>query len=234
MLYSSPIFSQGNSQPNGQPSDPKGKGRYFDVNPDPKDFFVGMTTSNTNITLVMTVGKQNPVSMAIFVGHGEEKTPDNSPAKWIPYTDKVKVDLGEEDGERHIYVAVKWDATQSGYDGSGFGVTVSRSKPNVWLVNPKEQKTSKSVIVVQGYTSKPIESCQYDLYDQAGKETVRNEDGLVGASIPDGVVFTNDNNFSCMDVNLTPGTNTMVLHCVDEGGKMTTTNFVFIRTTKDD
>ncbi len=212
--------------------------KYFDVETDPDDFFGDMSTRKRAITLRMITGKTKPELLAVFVGRGKEsKDPGNSPAEWIPYADKVEVDLGAGDGERQIFVAAKWKATDKGYEGSGFGLTVNRSraKPLIVITNPVERVVSQPVIQLQGYSPKRLDRISYELFDQSGKKVIADGDGFVTDQYFDKASFEfTTNYFKCTDVELQPGTNRIVLRCVDEADNAATRNLIYVFSTAGD
>jgi hypothetical protein len=232
-LFLSLIHSSAPAQVSrGNRFDPKMHQRYFDVKAaNPAEFFSGLTTTNTRITLKLIIGQQTPEAIALFVGHGQNLNPRNSPARWIPFTEILPVDLGDEDGERSIFVAARWKATDRNYEGSGFGVTVSRSHSAVWIIRPRELTTSQPIIQLQGRATKKLLRCSYDLLDQQGTVVRSDEDAGAGANYPGGDPQAD---FTCFDVALTPGTNTFVLRCTDEGGTTTTTNVAVVFSTVGD
>ncbi|HEX5219516.1 MAG TPA: hypothetical protein VFZ59_08100 [Verrucomicrobiae bacterium] len=212
--------------------DPKMHQRYFDVQAaNPAEFSSGLTTTNARITLKLIIGQQTPEVIAVFVGRGEDLDPDNTPARWIPFTETLPVDLGEGDGERHIFVAARWKATDRNYEGSGFEVTVSRSRAAVWITRPKQLVTSQPVIQLQGRATRKLVRCSYDQFDQKGNVVQQDEDAGAGVNYPGG---DPDADFTCIDVELTPGTNTFVLRCTDESGLTTTTNVTVVFSTAGD
>jgi hypothetical protein len=139
-LWVSAFAQEGWHYPDGSPFDAKKIDRYFDIDTaDWREFDTGlpnaesMDTTNTVVTLKFISGNQLPDAIAIRVFYGnswsdekvdEEKTMTN----WIPFQEKMKVDLGEGDGERLVYAIAKWNTknAKSGLirTGSGFGVRV--------------------------------------------------------------------------------------------------------------
>lgn len=209
--------------------------RYFDAEPIGDGIGGNMATSRTNITIEMITGKNEPELIAVFVGRGEEKDPDNSEAQWMPFQRRVMVDLGEGDGPRHIFVAARWKASDTGCEGTGWGMTVLRSAPAIHITEPATRIVSQPVIQLKGYSPRELERITYDVLDQGGQMTVGGEDGFVTDSHfdPEQFEFTT-NYFQCFDIELTPGTNTVVLRCEDLAGNSTTTNLLYVFTTAGD
>jgi hypothetical protein len=99
----------------------------FDVNAVPDEFFENMKTTNTQITLVMTIGELKPDGMAISIVRGNRDDAPK-PTNWVQFQEKIKVDLGAGDGERYIDVAVRWNSPHgTNSQSSGFGVAVEGS-----------------------------------------------------------------------------------------------------------
>jgi len=129
-------FGQNNwRNPDGSPYDFKKIDRYMDVDTDWHEFYTGlpnaepMDTTNTIITLTMIVGRELPDAIAVRVFPGNQFV-EGAMTNWIPYQEKIKVDLGEGDGERNVYVVAKWNSKPGlTRTGSGFGVTVKGRGP---------------------------------------------------------------------------------------------------------
>lgn len=209
--------------------------RYFDAEPDYAGIGGNMTTTNTVVTVRMITGKTKPQFIAVFVGREQQKDPRNAEAKWMPYTDRVAVDLGEGDGKRHIFVAARWKATDTGYTGGGWDITVQRSKPVICITDPRQTITSQPVIQLKGYSLKSIGAIKYDVFNQAGQKVRSDVDGFATDKVFDDKLFDYTTNyFQCYDILLTPGTNTIELRCADLAGNTTTTNLVYVFTTAGD
>lgn len=209
--------------------------RYFDARPDDDGIGGNMTTRNTNMAIHMITGKNKPEVIAIFVSRDKPQDPDNAPAKWMPFKEWVTVDLGEGDGSRNIFVAAKWKASDERYDGSGWGMTVRRSGPTIWIKEPPPGVISQPIIQIKGVSTCELGGINYDVLDQAGQRTTSDEIGFVTDSFFDEKLFEYTTNwFECLDVELSPGTNTVVVRCLDDAGNVTTTNLVYVFTTAGD
>lgn len=156
-------------------------------------------------------------------------------AKWIPFQTNLLVDLGPGDGKREILFSYRYKG-QTRRDGwGGSGIMVQTILPFIVITNPKQKITSQPVVQFQGYCSKALSTIHYDLLNQNGDKTVSGGDGFVNDQYIDRVLFEfTTNYFTCYDVQLSPGTNTFVLHCTDQAGNTLTTNFVVVFTTVGD
>lgn len=226
--FRGPLGCEARAQPR---FDPKKYERYFDVNvANPAEFHSGLTTSNTQISLTVIIGRETPDAIAVLVG--TPRPPLESPSiKWLRYTNWLRVDLGDTDGDRSIYVAARWKGARYSYHGTGFDVTLLRARPKIWITRPETLVTSRSPVQIQGRAGKHIVQCSYDHLDQAGQMLAQNEDGLAGSNYPGGDPQAA---FTLFDVALSLGTNQFVLRCTDEGGNTTTTNFFVVYSTAGD
>jgi hypothetical protein len=73
------------------------------------------------------------------------------------------------------------------------------------------------MIQLQGYTDEPVQRIRYDLFNASNH--VSEAEGFVNHQYFDPVTSeTTTNYFSCYDIELAPGTNTIVLRCEDLAG----------------
>lgn len=235
--YANAASVQTNSS-QSNPVDIRKLDRYFDVQTEPSEFFGDMSTRERSITLTLVTGKDKPEALAVFVGKGEEeKDPGNSPTEWIPFSDKLKVDLGEGDGKRQIFIAARWKATDKGYTGTGFGVTVFRSRtgPTIVITNPSSKVTSQPIIQLQGYSPSNLGRIEYEVFTQNEATPLDKGEGHVTDRHFDRATFEWTTNwFQCWDIELKPGTNRIVLRCADMAGNQTTTNLIIVFSTVGD
>ncbi len=158
-------------------------------------------------------------------------------AKWIPFQRSLLVDLGPGDGTRHIKFGYRYKGQTKPESWSGSKITVVTAKPAIWIVNPTNVIQSQPVIQLQGYSSRRLHLLQYDRYDERGQKVLANETGFpCSKPTTGGYPFEpwEDNYFTCFDVELSPGTNTLVLRCRDDAGNSIATNLVYVFTTAGD
>jgi hypothetical protein len=116
-------------------------------------------------------------------------------------------------------------------------VTVQTALPVISIVSPTNFVTSQPVIQLQGTSSQELKSVRYDCYNEKGEKVVADAQGYAGGTYGGDTKFQSRHGrdyFTCFDMDLTPGTNTLVLHLSDDAGNSMTTNLVVIFTTVGD
>jgi hypothetical protein len=142
------------------------------------------------------------------------------------------VDLGPGDGRREMMFSFRYRGQSHGDSWGGGGLVVRTLMPDIGIISPKEHVTSRPVAQLSCYFSSDANQIKYDVYDQNGLLTVNKENGLVHDTYYDqNLAQTTTNYFNCVDVPLSPGTNTVVIHCEDRIGNVVNTNFVIVFTT---
>lgn len=164
---------------------------------------------------------------------GNLGSPDFDKAEWVPFKTNLTVDFGPGDGARWLWVSFKSGNNQPKWDSHH--IIVQTSRPVIQFTNPKESVISQPMIHLKGYCSDDLGSpLYYQVFDQNGVVTASGE-GLVNDKYYDTslAAFTT-NYFTCYDIQLSPGTNTIVLQGTDSAGFSFTTNFVCVFTTAGD
>lgn len=150
-------------------------------------------------------------------------------ARWIPFATNLLVDLGPGDGQREMYFSYRYKGQTVSGGWEGGGITVQTLKPLVVITNPPHQVTSQPIIQLQGYCSKALAGVVYDLLNQNGEKVVIDGSGYVTDQYFDQALFEfTTNYFTCYDVQLTPGTNSITLRCTDQAGNTVTTNLTYV------
>lgn len=232
-LLTNPAQSQG--IPPEQRASPSERGRVGNVGPDERMVMLRLLrfVTNSHIQVPVEAGDKVPMRMAVQVvpaGRGAPVWPDWSQAKWMPYSSNVELDLGERDGKKMAYIRGEWD------DGKitvmGLPITLVRSLLVIAVTNPPSPLTAQPMIQLKGYSDRPLASIRFDVVNESGTYTVRDTEGFVNDQHFDPTSFEfTTNYFTCYDIGLSRGTNTIVLRCTDDAGNITTTNFHFVFTT---
>lgn len=185
--------------------------------------------TNSHINVPLSCDANDPIRMAVVVGdNGGE--PDWSHAKWLPYSSSVNVDLGESDGTKRVWIKAEWD--DGGQSVFGTSTTLQRKSPVIAVTNPPSLLTARPMIQLQGYSDKPLASIHFDVINEGGVYTVTDGQGVVNDQYFDPTLFeVTTNYFTCYDIDLSRGTNTVVLRCTDNAGNKVTTNFQFVFST---
>ena len=186
--------------------------------------------TNSHINVRVESGDRHPNRMAVQVVPYGRGQPDWSQAKWMAYSSNVDLDLGESDGKKMAYIKGEWD------DGHvtvmGVPITLVRSSPVIAVTNPPSLLTAQPMIQLQGYSDRPLAGIRFDVVNERGAYTVRDGQGIVTDQYFDRNSFESTTNyFTCFDIDLSRGTNTIVLRCTDGAGNTTTTNLHYVFTT---
>jgi hypothetical protein len=178
-------------------------------------------------------------------GTGLETFDDHANAVWVPFQTNVSVDLGPGDGARWLWICFrnkedskpKWIGKFYLPNGSGdhwdaHHIVLQTAPPTVVFTDPKERVTAQPMIQLKGYVTTDLQHpLEYQVFDQNGAPKAGGE-GSVNDRYFDMVIkdFTT-NFFTCYDIDLTQGTNTIVLSGTDSAGFSFKTNFVCVFTT---
>jgi hypothetical protein len=153
-------------------------------------------------------------------------------AKWIPFSTNLIVDLGPGDGKRELMHSIRYKGEAPSGSWSGSSVTVRTWKPFIVITEPRANILSQPMIQLKGFSPVPLENIHYDVLNQDGVVTKADQQGYVNDQYMDPVLFSfTTNYFSCYDIDLSPGTNTIVFHATDDTGNSIETNFIFVFST---
>lgn len=168
-----------------------------------------------------------PKQMAVLID-----TDDFSKAQWTAFKSRLLLDLGSLEGAHKVWFGYKWETLER---WSGHTVRVITKPPMVVFTDPTNTVTSQPMIQLKGYSTEPLSGLFYDVITSGGVCLAQNQQGFVNDQHYDKVEnrFTT-NFFTCYDIDLAPGTNTIVLRCADFVGNSLTTNVVYVFTTRDD
>jgi len=160
--------------------------------------------------------------------------PDFGKAVWVPFQTNLSVDLGPGDGARELWVSFR----NRGYRDIGWNahdIAVQSSPPILMITNPPARVTSQPLIQLQGFISSDLaKTLLYQVFNQNHVQTSAGE-GLATDRYFDQDLFDfTTNYFTCFDLPLNPGTNTIVLRGTDRAGYSFATNFVIVFTTVGD
>jgi hypothetical protein len=145
---------------------------------------------------------------------------------WIPFSHTLPIDLGPGDGSRMIWIAGMWGNGKF-RRANGTQVWVDHAAPRVVITNPVERVTSRPMIQLQGFSDEPVESIRYDVISASNR--IENVQGFVNDQHYDRKLFQfTTNYFTCYDIDLSLGTNTIVLRCEDLAGNISTNMYNFI------
>lgn len=155
---------------------------------------------------------------------------DFSKAVWVPFKTNLMVDFGSGDGGRWLWVSFK-NRNDTNPHWDSHHIVVRNTPSKIVFTNPKKNVTSQPMIQLQGLISPDLQFGQihYEVFNQDGALTAQDE-----ASIHDRQTATSNDPFTCYDIQLSPGTNTIVLSGTDDAGFAFTTNFVCVFTTVGD
>jgi hypothetical protein len=169
-------------------------------------------------------------SKALEVQFDDERI-DWSQAVWIPFTTTLPLDLGPGEGRRLVSIAARWGSPAM--SSTGIFVRVDRTPPVITITNPTETVTSRPMIQLEGYTDEPVQKVRYDLINASNH--LSNAEGYVNHQDYDSV--TRDMTtcyFSCLDIELAPGRNTVVVRCEDRAGNVAEKTLKYVFTLEGD
>lgn len=207
------------------------------ANPDPKFQAEWETEAQTNHNLMP---KNRDMDMEIFN--------DFNKAVWVPFKTNLLVDFGPGDGGRWLWVNFRMKGDEKpqsrgnggndyemGGNWNSHHIILQSLPPTIVITNPKERVTSQPMIQLQGATSSDLgKPLSYQVFDQNGAMTA-NGNALVNDTYRDPILLAfTTNYFTCYDLDLNPGTNTIVLRGEDQAGFSFTNNFVIVYTTAGD
>jgi hypothetical protein len=175
--------------------------------------------------------KTKPFPFALDIGQ-----PDFEKAVWVAFQTNLSVDLGPGDGGRWLWVSYRNQNGKNRYpQWDAHHIFVQTLAPTIVFTNPKERITSQPMIQLQGYITKDFgKPLLYQIVNQNGVVT-GGGDGSVNDRYLDPITFQfTTNYFTCYDLELNPGTNTIVLSGEDEAGFSFATNFTVVFTTVGD
>ena len=157
----------------------------------------------------------------------------NAPVRWYPFTtNSLVLDLGPGDGRREIWIGFRRQGESQCQNWDAHHIIVQTSQPVIYITEPLNPFTSQPLMQLKGYCPVPIRGIYYDLLDQDGHVSKAHEQGLVNDQYYDPKLYRfTTNYFTCYDIVLTPGTNTIALRATDDAGNAIRTNFTFVFST---
>jgi len=191
----------------------------------------GMTASfpnnDVNTNLISAVISGGPAA-ALAVLVNDTNLAD---AIWIPFSAIPNVLLGTNDGTYSVMFGFIGSDGQTNW--SSATVTLDTAPSSLVITNLTSLSGSRPFIDPAGYSTKALSSLTFDVTDADG--TITHDQGMVTDqdSNPGDMSHTT-NQFVCLDVALTLGTNFIGITAVDWAGNVTTTNFSYIFDTNGD
>jgi hypothetical protein len=93
--------------------------------------------------------------------------------------------------------------------------------PKIYLRSPRDGITTHPMIEISGFSDQPMSAITYDVLNDSQRAT--NQHGLINDEFYDEKQFRfTTNYFDCDDINLSPGTNIVLIHCHYPFGKVAT------------
>jgi len=148
---------------------------------------------------------------------------DYSNAVWTPYDGIVRMNLGPTNGVYQVELGLKGGAADSKPTWVGTLVTLTQTKPEIFITDPTNNIVTQPYLQLQGYSVMPLASITFDVTNAA--VVLTNQLGFVIGHVldPNTREYTT-NYFQCYDIALTNGLNMITLHATDPAGNTTTTN----------
>ena len=154
---------------------------------------------------------------------------------WQPFHTNLLVELGPRAGKYGLMFAFKYKGKEFERKWSGAGVEVQTMVPAVVFSSPQTKITSQPKIQLSGYVTTDVAgTLHYQIFNQQGVLTASD-----GASVRDkyfdqALFRYTTNYFTCVDLELSPGTNTIAVSGTDQAGFSVSNNFVCVFTTVGD
>jgi len=148
-------------------------------------------------------------------------------ATWTSYTSSnITASLGSTQGWHEIWVGLKGPASGATVTLVCKNLKLDSLRPTIVITNPATSTVNVPMIQLYGYSSEDLDRISCDVSNALGVET-NLDAGVTGRSYDTNTWEFSMNNFECLDVSLTNGPNTIIVHATDLAGNVTTTNFNF-------
>jgi hypothetical protein len=177
--------------------------------------------NNMSAPVQLNVTKGMPSYFAVLVD-----STNFAGATWNTYTSSnIMAYLGSVQGWHDVWVGLRGlpsNATQT-WQWKHLNLTLP---PVLVITNPVTGVVDEPMIQIYGYCQDSLASISYDISNAVG--VVTNQPSEITDQYYDtnACAFTT-NYFECLDVPLTNGLNTIIIHATDLAGDTTTTNFNF-------
>ena len=159
---------------------------------------------------------------------------DFNKAVWVPFKTNLLVDFGPGDGGRWLWVSYRNNHNQKP-QWNAYHIILQSLPPAIVITDPKSGITSQPMIQLSGYMTSDMDSTlRFDVFNQNGDVTGSGEAGFSNRSEDSDLWALVKDNFQCLDVQLSPGTNTIVLSGTDSAGFSIKTNLSYVFTTVGD
>ena len=174
-----------------------------------------------------------PVQVAVagspyFIAMSVDDTNFMADAVWNTYGgSNVTVNLGGTQGWHDVWIGLRRHADDaSAAIWQWKRLKLDHAPPTLVITSPTNSTVKVPMIQLTGYSPEPLDSISYDITNALG--LVANQDAGVTRQFYDPIVgdFTT-NWFECLDVPLTNGANTIIIHATDLAGNVSTNNFSF-------
>src|SRR5665213_807381 len=195
--------------------------------------FTIATTNNyvnhTNASVQLNITGGFPAKYAVSV----DDTNYAADASWHTYMGtNLTVNLGTTQGWHNIWIALKGPATNATVTWAWTRLKLDLTPPQLTITSPTNSTVTVPLIQLAGFCPEPLDSISYDLTNALG--LVTNQDaGITSQHYDTNTWDFTTNYFEALDIPLTNGVNTIILHATDLAGNMTTltTNFTLDYTT---
>ena len=145
-------------------------------------------------------------------------------ATWTNFTRVPSVMLGSTNGTYQVWFGFALaDGTTNWIKRE---ITVDTVAPVIYLIGPAPGTVSQPKIQLTGYTIEPVSTLKFDVSNALG--TFTNLTGyIVGQFFNTNTLKFTTNWFSCFDLTLTNGSNTVTVRGTDQAGNVTTTTLTY-------
>jgi hypothetical protein len=187
------------------------------IDPNIITFTISCTNQNVNLTSV-------PLSLGIQRGvpYNWAVTVDNTNfglASWTPYTSSnITANLGATPGWHTVWVGLRGLPANAQQTWNAVALNLSLTAPTLVVTNATD--VTIPLLQLGGYANEELASLTFDLANANG--TISNQTGfMTGATFDTNRWSCTNVTFTCFDLTLASGVNTVTLHATDLAGNLT-------------
>ena len=193
--------------------------------PNPIEFSIEATNNYLNITnasVQLNIIGGTPSYMAVLVDSTNFAT-----TNWTAFTTtNLTVNLGTTQGWHDIWVGLRGLPSDAQQSWRWKRLKLDKTSPQLALTSPTNGTVNVPMIQLTGFSLEALDHISCDLTNALG--LVTNLDaGVTDQHYDTNTLEFTTNYFECLDVPLTNGVNTVIIHATDLAGNVTTSNFNF-------
>lgn len=178
--------------------------------------FDSLRTSSATLTATLTILQGLPYQVVVQM---DNNTNFDNP-QWTAYSPTLSIPFAVSEGQHQVWIGLKGQSSLPMWQG--FTITRDLTPPRVYLTSPTSTSLTQPLLQLSGYACEPVSVRWTAAPAGAG------EDGYITNQWFDTNLFQFTTNwFSCLDIPLTNGANTITLYVTDRAGLTTTNVYTF-------